>query len=135
MVNETPIQPLPVPFPQRLQKAKQDEQSQQFLELFKQVKINLPLLEAIKQVPAYAKFLKDLCTFNKRRTNVKKGAFLASQVSAIIRNELPPKLKDPGTTTISCIIGEKKINNTLLDLGSSVNLLPYTIYQQLGWGN
>ena len=48
MVVETPIQPLPAPFPQRLQKNKQDEQSQQFLELFKQVKINLPLLEVIK---------------------------------------------------------------------------------------
>ena len=35
MVNETPITPLPAPFPQRLHKAKQDEQSQQFLELFK----------------------------------------------------------------------------------------------------
>ena len=86
-------------------------------------------------MPAYAKFLKDLCTFNKRRTNVKKGTFLASQVSAIIRNELSLKLKDPGTPTISCIIGEKKINNALLDLGSSVNLLPYTVYQQLGLGD
>ena len=94
----------------------------------KQGEIYLDLLEVIKQVPAYAKFIKDLCTFNKRRTNAKKCAFLASQVSAIIRNELPPKLKDPGTPTISCIIGEKKINNALLDLGSSVNLLPYTVY-------
>ena len=85
-------------------------------------------------MPAYAKFIKDLCTFSKRTTNVKKGTFLASQVSAIIHNELPPKLKDPGTPTISCIIGEKKINNALLDLGSSVNLLPYTVYQQLGLG-
>ena len=30
--------------------------------IFKQVKINIPLLYAIKQIPAYAKFLKDLCT-------------------------------------------------------------------------
>ena len=70
-------------------------QSQQILELFKQVKINLPLLEVIEHVPSYAKFIKDLCTF-KRRISVKKGAFLASQVSAIIRNELPPNPKDPG---------------------------------------
>ena len=66
--------------------------------------------------------------------SVKKGAFLASQVSTIIRNELPPSLKDPSTPTISCIIGEKKINNALLDLGSNVNLLPFTVYQQLGLG-
>ena len=41
----------------------------------------------------------------------------------------------PGTPTISGVIGERKINNALLDLGSSVNLLPYTIYQQLGLGD
>ena len=124
---------MPAPFPQRLQKDKQDTQSQQFLELFKQVKINLPLLKVNKQVPAYAKFIKDLCTF-KRWTSVKKWAFLASQVSVIIRNEFPLKLKDPGTLTISCIIDEKKIKNVLLDLGSSVNLLPFTVYQPLGLG-
>ena len=66
--------------------------------------------------------------------SVKKGAFLASQVRAIIRNKLPPKLKDPGTPTIFCIIGEKKINNALLNLGSGVNLLPFIVYQQLGLG-
>ena len=92
------------------------------------MKINLPLLKMIKKVPSYAKFLKDLYTF-KQRMNVKKGAFLTSQVSAIIYNELLPKFKDPGTPTVSCIIGDKNINNALLNLGSSVNLLPYTIYQ------
>ena len=71
MIVETMTQPLPAPFPQRLQKDKQDVQSQQFLELFKQVKINLPLLEVIKHMPLYAKFIKDLCTF-KRQTSVKK---------------------------------------------------------------
>ena len=55
-------------------------------------------------------------------------------VSVIIRNELPLKFKDPGTPTVSYIIGDKKINNALLDLGSSVNLIPYTVYQQLGLG-
>ena len=92
------------------------------------MKINLLLLNVIKQVPSYAKFLKDLCTF-KRRTSVKNGAFLASQVSVIIRNEVPTKFKDPGTPIVSCIIGDKKINNALLDLGSSVNLLLYTVCQ------
>ena len=62
--------------------------------------MNLPLLDYFKQVSSYAKFLKDLCTF-KKKTSVQKGTFLASQVSAIIRNELPPKFKDPGTPTAS----------------------------------
>jgi hypothetical protein len=40
-----------------------------FLEVFKQVQINIPFLDAIQQVPSYAKFLKDLVTI-KRKTNV-----------------------------------------------------------------
>jgi hypothetical protein len=40
-------------------------------ELFKQVKVNIPLLAVIRQVPFCAKFHKDLCTV-KRRLNVKE---------------------------------------------------------------
>ena len=69
--DEPPNVPLPAPYPQRLKKITQEDKSQDILELFKQVKINLPLLEAIKRVPAYGKFLKDLCTV-KRRQSVKK---------------------------------------------------------------
>jgi hypothetical protein len=67
---EMPYEPR-APFPERLKApshfGKQGEKIQDMMEVFKQVKINLPLLDAIKQVPAYAKFLKDLCT-QKRRT-------------------------------------------------------------------
>ena len=55
-------------------------------------------------------------------------------MSVIISNEIPPKFKDPSTPMVSYVIGDKKINNALLNLGSSVNLLPYTVYQQLGLG-
>ncbi|XP_058216628.1 uncharacterized protein LOC131327478 [Rhododendron vialii] len=46
-----------------------------------QVQINIPFLDAIQQVPSYAKFLKDLVTI-KRKTNVPKKAFLTEQESA-----------------------------------------------------
>jgi hypothetical protein len=62
-------------------------------ETFNQVRINIPLLDAIKQVPSYAKFLKDLCTV-KRKLNVKKKAFLAEQVSATLQNNNALKYKD-----------------------------------------
>jgi hypothetical protein len=90
-------------------------------------------LDAIKQVPSYAKFLKDLCTV-KRKLNVKKKAFLAEQVSAILQNNNALKYKDPGCPTISCFIGEHKIERALLDLGASVNLLPYSVFQSLNLG-
>nr|CAN69603.1 hypothetical protein VITISV_007659 [Vitis vinifera] len=87
----------------------------------------------IKQVPTYAKFLKDLCTI-KRGLNVNKKAFLTEQVSAIIQCQFPVKYKDPGCPTISVMIEGTCVEKTLLDLGASVNLLPYSVYQQLGLG-
>ncbi|XP_034888401.1 uncharacterized protein [Populus alba] len=121
------------PFPQRLRKPEHDFRNSEIYELFKQVKVNIPLLDTIKQVPSYAKFLKDLCIV-KRRLNVKERAFLTEHASAIIQFKTPHKYKDPGCPTISCIIGSHKIDQALLDLGASVNLIPYTVYEQLGLG-
>ncbi|CAL8135446.1 unnamed protein product [Prunus armeniaca] len=94
---------------------------------------NFEILDLFKQVPAYAKFLKDMCTY-KRKHNVKKTAFLAAHVSSVLQNKMPPKYKDPGSPTLSCVIGEHFIDRALLDLGASVNLLPYSVYLQLGLG-
>ncbi|KAL5538423.1 hypothetical protein UlMin_043521 [Ulmus minor] len=94
--QEAPSDSMPVPFPQALIKSKERNSALQgeILEQLKQVRINLPLLHVIKQVPSYAKVIKDLCTL-KRKHNVKKTAFLAEQASAVIDSKTPPKYKDP----------------------------------------
>ena len=126
--------PIKVPFPQALKsKGKLLEGQSEILEHLTQVKINLPLLHVIKQVPTYAKVIKDLCTV-KRKHHVKKTAFLTEQVSAVIEQKTPPKYKDPGCPTISCQIGTHDFSQALLDLGASVNLMPYSVYLQLGLG-
>ncbi|RVW64009.1 hypothetical protein CK203_049351 [Vitis vinifera] len=119
------------PFPQALHGKKGIRNASEILEVLRQVKVNIPLLDMIKQVPTYAKFLKDLCTI-KRGLNVNKKAFLTEQVSAIIQCKSPLKYKDPGCPTISVMIGGKVVEKALLDLGASVNLLPYSVYKQLG---
>ena len=105
---------MPPPFPQALHRKKGINNALEILEVLRQVKVNIPLLDMIKQVSNYEKFLKDLCII-KRGLNVNKKAFLTKQVSAIIQCKSPVKYKDPG-------------------LGASVNLLPYSIYKQLGLG-
>ena len=98
---ENSVQP---PFPQALRKRKNSVNQTEILEVLRQVKVNIPLLDMIKQVPTYEKFLKDLCTV-KRGFNVNKKAFLTEQVSAIIECKTPVKYKDPGCPTISVNIG------------------------------
>ena len=87
------------PFPQRLAKGKKGKSTCEILEIFKQVSVNIPLLDAIKQVPSYAKFLKDLCT-KKRNMHVQKKAFLTENVSSILQHKIPLKCKDPGSLSL-----------------------------------
>ncbi|KAK1430664.1 hypothetical protein QVD17_13567 [Tagetes erecta] len=112
---------------------KKGPQQDEMWETFKQVKINLPLLDAIKQIPSYAKYLKDLCT-QKRHNKLPKKLDLTAHVSAVLSGSLPPKLKDPGAPLISIQVGDFKINRALLDLGASVSILPGSLYDQYDFG-
>ena len=98
------------------------------MKLFQQVHINIPLLDAIHHVPAYAKFLKELCT-QKREQKISKKIMLSKDVSAVLLNQLPQKMKDPGAPLISCVLRGVTFNKALLDLEASVNLLPTAVYQ------
>jgi hypothetical protein len=120
-------------YPKRLQAPRNGGKLDDILEVFKQVQINIPFFNAIQQIPSYAKFLKDLVTV-ERKTNVPKKAFMTEQVNAILQCNVPFKYKDPGCPTITCMIGVSLIERALLDLEASVNLLPYSIYLQLGLG-
>ena len=124
---------VPPPFPQALRKNKSSINETEMLEVLRQVKVNIPLLDMIKQVPTYAKFLKDLCIV-KRGLNANKKAFLTEQVSAIIECKTRVKYKYPGCPTILVNIGGISVEKALLDLGASVNLLSYSMYKQLGLG-
>ncbi|XP_058216900.1 uncharacterized protein LOC131327784 [Rhododendron vialii] len=125
--------PIPAPYPFRLKKPVSPSKEADILNVFKKVNVNIPLMDAIKQIPYYAKFLKDLCT-QKRKLNVHKKVLLTEQVSQIFQTGLAPKYKDPGCPTIAITIGGKRVEQALLDLGASVNLLPYSVYQELGLG-
>ena len=116
----------PPPFPQALKNKKKAINQAEILEVLRQMKVNIPPLDMIKQVPTYAKFLMDLCTV-KRGLNVDKKAFLTEQVSAIIQCKTLMKYKDLGCPTILVNIGGTCVEKALLDLGASVNLLPITL--------
>ena len=90
---------MPPPFPQALGGKKKAPKQAGILEVLRQVKVNIPLLDMIKRVLTYAKFLKDLCRV-KRGLGIDKKAFLIEQVSAIIQSKTPMKYKDPGSPTI-----------------------------------
>ena len=114
----------PLPYPERLIPKAKNQQLKNFIQTLAKVQINLPLLEAIKKIPFYAKFLKDVCTKKKKLVETEK-IVLTEQCSAFLLHKLPPKKKDPGSFTISCTIGNSDFKSALIDLGASVNLMPF----------
>ncbi|GJW01143.1 zinc finger, CCHC-type containing protein [Tanacetum coccineum] len=127
------VQTPQVPFPKRLRKEKEEAQQKKFLENLKQLHINLPFIEALAQMPKYAKFLKGLLT-NKARLEEACKITMNERCSAVLLNKLPSKEKNPGSFTIPCDIGQLHIDNALADLGASISLMPYTMYKIHGLG-
>ena len=109
----------PILFPRKFQQSKKEEHEKSILDTFRKVQVNIPLLDAIQQVPKCAKFLKDLCT-NKRRFGKYETVAFSEEVSAVLQRKLPPKLKDPGNFTIPCTIGTTRFERALLDLEASI---------------
>ncbi|XP_057248036.1 uncharacterized protein LOC104885048 [Beta vulgaris subsp. vulgaris] len=129
----TPYVP-PIPFPQRLKQTKLDSEFQKFLKMFKQLHINIPFIDALMQIPSYSKFLKEIMSKKKKLEKYETIVF-SEECSVVIQKKLPPKLKDPGSFSISCTIGDIKFSKALCDLGASVSLMPLSICKKLGLHN
>ncbi|XP_042012112.1 uncharacterized protein LOC121760521 [Salvia splendens] len=96
-----------IPYPQRVQKKKTDAQFSMFLDIFRKVNLNIPLVEALQEMHTYAKLLKDVLSKKKRWTDY-ETVNISENCSAIIQKKLPAKLKDPGSFNISCVIGNDR---------------------------
>ncbi|KAH0678939.1 hypothetical protein KY284_020024 [Solanum tuberosum] len=101
-----PIPRPPPPFPQRLVKKTEDGKYRRFITMLKQLSINVPLIEALEQMPG-----------------------------AIATRSLVQKKEDPGAFTIPCTIRLLHFAKALCDLGASINLMPLSIYMKLGLGD
>jgi len=90
------------------------------------------LIDVIKQIPKYAKFLKELCT-TKRAYKLKgyETVSMGKVVYVVIQKNLPLKQKDPGAFTIPCVIGNASFKRALCDLGASISVMPKHVYDSL----
>ncbi|XP_021739858.1 uncharacterized protein LOC110706271 [Chenopodium quinoa] len=116
----------PMPFLQRLSKAVLDRHFSKYCEALKKVHASTPFSDLLVQMPQFANFVKNIKDQHEdKEVAHKKGPTL-------LYDNLPPKLHDPGSFTISCTINEKFFDRVLCDLGASVNLMPYSLYESLG---
>ncbi|KAH0634861.1 hypothetical protein KY284_037647 [Solanum tuberosum] len=130
------VVPIPRPppnFPQRLVKKTKDGKYRRFITMLKKLSINVPLIEALEQMPGYAKFMKDMVT--KKKSVSFEDDDRLQHCSAITTRSFVQKKEDPGAFTIPCIIGLLHFSKALCDLGASINLMPLSIYKKLGLGD
>ena len=112
---------------------KLEEQFSRFLNMFKKIKINIPLSEALTQMPYYAKFMKDI--LSKKRKIAKEGVVsLKTTCNAVIQKSLPEKMQDPGSFTIPCKIRNSDMGKELCDSGASINLMPLSMVKRISLG-
>ncbi|GJZ34081.1 reverse transcriptase domain-containing protein [Tanacetum coccineum] len=93
-----------ISYPQSLRKEKIEERYTKYIDMIKEVRINVPLVDVLVGMPNYGKFLKDL---------------------------LPPKLGDPESFLIPYTLANSVECLALEDLGASINLMPYSLYASL----
>ena len=118
----------PILYPQRLKKNKLDKQFATFREVFKKVHINILFVDALELMPSYVKFMKNILS-KKRRFSDFERVNLTEECSVILQRKLPQKLKDQGSFTILCTIGNSIFERALCDLGASINLMPLSIFR------
>ncbi|CAM8999252.1 unnamed protein product [Rhodiola kirilowii] len=122
-----------IPFPQRLKKSKLDAHFQRFVEMLKKLYVTLPFHEVITQNPTYAKFLKDIVS-NRRVIDESSMVALNVECSAIVQSRMPKKMQDHGSFSIPISLGKIEIDRALCDLGASISLIPYSLFEKIDVG-
>ncbi|XP_075099138.1 uncharacterized protein LOC107806988 [Nicotiana tabacum] len=99
---------IPAPFPQRLVKQKKADQYKKFMEILRQIQLNIPLMDALREIPGYAKMMKDLMS-RKFDFQDLSNVTLKQTCSAVVAKPIAQKVSDPG-------IGRARPTSMLLQL-------------------
>ena len=101
--------------------------------MFKKIEVNIPFIEALSQMPHYAKLMKDILS-KKRKLDEEVVVSLSATCSAVIQKNLPLKMYDLGSFTIPCTIGDYELGKALCDYRVSINLMLLFVVKRLSLG-
>ncbi|GKC39230.1 reverse transcriptase domain-containing protein [Tanacetum coccineum] len=123
-----------LPYPERMKVRENDKPSTQhsrFLKMFKQLRLEIGLKDALVEMPKFNKWLSSLLK-NKEKVEEIAITTVNGECSTIILKKVLEKLEDTRKFLIPCALQELDRTNALADSGSSINLLPHSIFKQLG---
>ncbi|RDY05745.1 hypothetical protein CR513_10383, partial [Mucuna pruriens] len=124
---------VPLPFPTRTIPTRKPESNEELLRMFQKVEINIPILDAIKLIPKYAKFLKELCVHKRKK--MRGGVEVGGIVSTLTKNKDFIIGAQQALPKMPCTIGDCTFVDAMLDLGTLINVMPTSIYKSLNLGD
>ncbi|XP_070019319.1 uncharacterized protein [Nicotiana sylvestris] len=133
-VNEQATEQVVPPVPQNPNREKPASGAQRVIPApFPQRLLNIPLMDALREMSGYAKMMKYLMS-RKFDFQDLSTVTLTHTCSAVVTRPIAQKMSDPGSFTIPCTIGSYAFAKALCDLGASINLMPLDVYTKLGIG-
>nr|GEV75381.1 reverse transcriptase domain-containing protein [Tanacetum cinerariifolium] len=137
LIYEPVVTPKPkpsIPYPLRVNKQtlreKDDNLALKFVEIFRNLHFELSFADALLHMPKFALMFKSLIN-NKEKLFDLSTTLVNENCSTVILKKLPEKLGDPGKFLIPCDFLEFDECLALADLGTSINLMPLSIWKKL----
>nr|GEW61907.1 reverse transcriptase domain-containing protein [Tanacetum cinerariifolium] len=123
-----------IPYPFRLQDQKlcdkANDQRDKFFQIFKDLNFNISFVDALILMPKFGPSIKSLLT-NKDKLYELARTPLNEHCLAVLLKKLPEKLGDPSKFLIPCDFPKKAECLALADLGTSINLMPLSVWNKL----
>ena len=134
----TPVEHVPsreytpkVPYPVPAKPSRKDREETKCKKMLEDLTIKLPLIDAIQMIPSMRSLMKDL--ISGKITGDSELLLVSKECSAVLQNRPIKKLGDPGKFVLLTQIGKTVFACSICDLGSSVNLMPYSVAKRLGF--
>nr|GEW26948.1 reverse transcriptase domain-containing protein [Tanacetum cinerariifolium] len=123
-----------IPYPSRLNDQKLHEKAnnkmEKFFQIFQDLNFNISFADALILMPNFASTIKSLLT-NKEKLFELARTPLNEHCLMVLLKKLPKKLGDPGKFLISCDFSRMDECLALVDLGTSINLMPLSVWKKL----
>ncbi|GKE51409.1 hypothetical protein Tco_1486565, partial [Tanacetum coccineum] len=136
-IDEPVVAPKPkpsIPYPSRANKQKlrekDDNLASKFVEIFRELHFELSFADALLHMPKFASMFKSFLNNIEKLFDLAK-TLVNENCSAAILKKLLEKLRDLGKFLIPCDFLEIVECLALVDLGSSINLMPLSIWKKL----
>nr|GFA18724.1 reverse transcriptase domain-containing protein [Tanacetum cinerariifolium] len=118
-----------IPYPSRRENEKRrdqaNEQIKKFYEIFKEMSFEISFTDALILMPKFASTLKALIVQTPSSQTINEHCLV------VILNKFPRKLGDPGKFLIPCEFSGMDECLALEDLGNSINLMPFLVWEAL----